>query len=147
MNDLKEESLNTISDIKNQIQLHLNDLSSFNFDNYKELKKSKYLLKINLSNLSKSDLQNKILKIVIEGNIDLKYLGCYSYEPNINSIPQNIQFTKYNYGLRTAELFENYKNIIKVLEEEFNIKMHPDAKGFYLETIFTHEVETIIRFD
>ena len=133
MNDLKEESLNTISDIKNQIQLHLNDLSSFNFDNYKELKKSKYLLKINLSNLSKSDLQNKILKIVIEGNIDLKYLGCYSYEPNINSIPQNIQFTKYNYGLRTAELFENYKNIIKVLEEEFNIKMHPDAKGFYLK--------------
>ena len=25
--------------------------------------------------------------------------------------------------------------------------MHPDAKGFYIETIFTNEVETIIRFD
>ena len=147
MNDLKEESLNTISDIKNQIQLQLNDLSSFNFDNYKELKKAKYLLKINLSNLSKLDLQDKILKIVIEGNIDLKYLGSYSYEPDINNTKQKIKFTKYNYGLRTAELFKNYKNIIKVLEEEFNIKMHPDAKGFYLETIFTNEVETIIRFD
>ena len=25
--------------------------------------------------------------------------------------------------------------------------MHPDAKGYYIETIFTNEVETIVRFD
>ena len=25
--------------------------------------------------------------------------------------------------------------------------MHPDAKGYYIETIFTDEVETIVRFD
>ena len=37
--------------------------------------------------------------------------------------------------------------MINLLEKEFNIKMNPYSKGFYIETIFTNEIEAIIRFD
>ena len=74
-------------------------------------------------------------------------MGCHSEEPDINSPSENIEYKKYHYGEKTGKLFENYKNIIRVLKEEFNIEMDPNAKGFYIETIFTDEVETIIKFD
>ena len=49
--------------------------------------------------------------------------------------------------MKTGELYKKYKKVIKLLEKEFNIKMHPESKGFYIETIFNDEVETIASFD
>ena len=66
------------------IRYYKNDMS-FDFDKYHEIKKSKYLLKINF--LNKKILKNKILKIILGGNVELKYLGCHSEDPEISSEP------------------------------------------------------------
>ena len=126
------------------IRYYKNDMS-FDFDKYHEIKKSKYLLKINF--LNKKILKNKILKIILGGNVELKYLGCHSEDPEISSEPEYIEFKKYHYGAETGKLFKKYRNIIRLLKKEFNIEMSPNTKGFYIETIFTDEVETIIKFD
>lgn len=143
-------NMKTITDLKQNLFKYINDKDSY--ENYQEIEKSKYLLKITLSNNnSYIEKENKILQIIIEGNIDnLNYLGCYPNSSDINYLNfslKQIKNTKYNYGERTAELFKKYKNIIKIMKKEFNLEMHPDAKGFYIETIITNEVETIIRLD
>ena len=119
--------------------------TSFDIDKFHEIKKSKYLLKIDF--LNNKNLKNKILKIIIGGNVNLKYLGCNHEDPKIFSETEQIEFKRYNYGVETGQLFKKYRNIIRALKEEFNIEMSQDAKGFYIETIFTNEVETIIKFD
>ena len=122
---------------------------SFDIDKYHEIKKSKYLLEMGF--LYKNNLfKNKILKIIIEGNVELKYLGYHIKDLNINSninSEPNLNFKKYNYGEVTGKLFKKYKNIIRALEEQFHVEMSPDSRGFYIETIFTEEVETIIRYN
>ena len=147
MNKNNEIILITLSEIKKKVSEILKNFSSNDFDNYTDIGISKYLLKIDLSNVSNETLKNERLKIIIGGNVNLKYLGYLPYEPNINSNEIKIEYKKYNYGVKTGEIFENYKKTIKLLEEEFNVEMHPDAKGYYIETIFTNEVETIVRFD
>ena len=147
MNKNSEIILITLSEIKKKVSEILKNFSSNDFDNYTDIGISKYLLKIDFTNVSNETLKNERLKIIIGGNVNLKYLGYLPYEPNINSNEVKIEYKKYNYGVKTGEIFENYKNTIKLLEEEFNVEMHPDAKGYYIETIFTNEVETIVRFD
>ena len=131
------------------IRYYENEMS-FDIDKYHEIKKSKYLLKMGFA-YKKNFYKNKILKIIIEGNVELKYLGCHSEDPIINSnknlVPEKIEFKKYHYGEVTGKLFKKYKNIIRALEEEFGVEMSPDSRGFYIETILTEEVETIIRYD
>ena len=146
-NKKNEIILISFNEIKNKISELLKKFSSNDFNNYTDIGISKYLLKIDLSNVSKETLKNEKLKVIISGNINLKYLGYLPYEPNIDSNEIKIEYKKYNYGVKTGEIFENYKNTIKLLEEEFSVEMHPDAKGYYIETIFTDEVETIVRFD
>ena len=140
-------NLTTIRNFKNEILQIIGDYeSAFNFDNYRQIEKAKYLLIINFNNFWK--LKSKILKVIIEGNVDVIFLGCHKNEKNINyNVTHNIEFTKYNYGMKTGELYKKYKKVIKLLEKEFNIKMHPESKGFYIETIFNDEVETIASFD
>ena len=140
-------NLTTIRNFKNEILQIIGDYeSAYNFDNYRQIEKSKYLLILNFNNFWM--IKSKILKIIVEGNVDINFLGCHKNEKNINyNITHTIEFTKYNYGMKTGELYKKYKKIIKLLEQEFNAKMHPEAKGFYIETIFTNEVETIARFD
>ena len=144
-------NLLTISDFKNEISKIIQNYNMHNYDNYNEIEKGKYLIiisfKNNISSNPNLDLNDKYLKIIIEGNINIKYLGFSITAPNINNPTENIEFTKYNYGLRTGELFKKYKNIIKIMKQEFNIKLHPDSKGFYIETIFNDEFETLVRFD
>ena len=117
---------------------------SFDLDNYHKIPKSKYLLKIDF--LNKNNIKSKILKIILGGNVTLKYLGCHSEDPEINS-EQYIEFKKYHYGEETDILFKKYRNIIRLLKEEFKVEMSPNARGYYIETIFTNEIETIIKFD
>ena len=147
MNKNNEIILITLSEIKKKVSEILKNFSSNDFDNYTDIGISKYLLKIDLSNISNETLKKERLKIIIGGNVNIKYLGYLPYEPNIDSKEIEIEHKKYNYGVKTGEIFEKYKNTIKLLEEEFSIEMHPDAKGYYIETIFTNEVETIVRFD
>ena len=147
MNKNNEIILITLSEIKKKVSEILKNFSSNDFDNYTDIGISKYLLKIDFTNVSNETLKNERLKIIIGGNVNLKYLGYLPYEPNIDSKEIEIEHKKYNYGVKTGEIFEKYKNTIKLLEEEFSIEMHPDAKGYYIETIFTNEVETIVRFD
>jgi len=147
MNKNNEIILITLSEIKKKVSEILKNFSSNDFDNYTDIGISKYLLKIDLSNISNETLKKERLKIIIGGNVNIKYLGYLPYEPNIDSKEIEIEHKKYNYGVKTGEIFEKYKNTIKLLEEEFNVEMHPDAKGYYIETIFTNEVETIVRFD
>ena len=146
-NKKNEIILISFNEIKNKISELLKNFSSNDFNNYTDTGISKYLLKIDLSNVSNETLKNEKLKVIISGNINLKYLGYLPYEPKIDSNEIKIEYKKYNYGVKTGEIFENYKNTIKLLEEEFSVEMHPDAKGYYIETIFTDEVETIVRFD
>ena len=147
LNKNNEIIIITLSEIKKKVIEILKNFSSNDFDNYTDIEISKYLLKIDLSNISDETLKKERLKVVIGGNANLKYLGYLPYEPNIDSNEIEIVYKKYNYGVETGEIFENYRNAIKLLEEEFNVEMHPDAKGYYIETIFTNEVETIVRFD
>ena len=147
MNKNNEIILITLSEIKKKVSEILKNFSSNDFDNYTDIGISTYLLKIDLSNISNETLKKERLKIIIGGNVNIKYLGYLPYEPNIDSKEIEIEHKKYNYGVKTGEIFEKYKNTIKLLEEEFSIEMHPDAKGYYIETIFTNEVETIVRFD
>ena len=143
-----EYSLKAIRSFKNEINQIINNYENFNYDVYEELEPSKYILKVDFSKINTFALFNKILKVIIKGNINIKYLGCHNIEPNINYIQEYpIDFQRYNYGLRTAELFEKYNNIIKILEKELGVEMHPDSKGFYLETIITNEVEAVIRIN
>ena len=147
MNKNNEIILITLSEIKKKVSEILKNFSSNDFDNYTDIGISTFLLKIDLSNISNETLKKERLKIIIGGNVNIKYLGYLPYEPNIDSKEIEIEHKKYNYGVKTGEIFEKYKNTIKLLEEEFNVEMHPDAKGYYIETIFTNEVETIVRFD
>ena len=131
-NKNNEIILISFNEIKNKISELLKNFSSNDFNNYNDIEISKYLLKIDLSNVSNETLKNERLKVIISGNINLKYLGYLPKEPSIDSNEIKIEYKKYNYGVKTGEIFENYKNIIKLLEEEFNVEMHPDAKGYYI---------------
>ena len=146
-NKKNEIILISFNEIKNKISELLKNFSSNDFNNYTDIGKSKYLLKIDLSNVSNETLKNEKLKVIISGNINLRYLGYLPYEPKIDSNEIKIEYKKYNYGEKTGEIFKNYKTIKELLEKEFNVKMHSHAKGYYIETIFTDEVETIVRFD
>ena len=113
---------------------------------YIDLEKSKYILKV--LNTSKESLNNNILKIIIEGNIYIDYLG------NKEDIkhPRNnlIEINKYNYGVKTGELFNNYK-ILKLIEKNLGLNLNNKIKniahGYYVETIQTNEVKTLILLD
>ena len=138
-------NLRTIGNLKNEFARAFGQIT---YEVYNEIEKSKYLLSLDCLNISYLDLQNKLFKIFIEGNIEnIKYLGYLNYKPTIYAQIQFIENTKYNYGLKTAYLFQKFKNIITVLETEFKVKMHPEARGYYIESIFKDDCETIVRFD
>ncbi len=117
-------------------------------ENYEEIEPSQYLLIVHLKSKNIVYSNKTFLKIIIEGDIKIKFLGLNSEPPsNINAESKNIKFERYNYGLETGKLFKLFKNIIKVMENEFGFKMHPEAKGFYIESIFKEEFETLVRYD
>ena len=132
-------------DIQNDKTIDLSQ--KYNYDNYKEIEPAKYFLIMHLKdeNLKNND---QLLKVVIGGNITINFLGLCSERPtDINNRYSNIIFKRYDYGFITEKLFKEYKNIIKVMENEFKTKMDPDSKGFYIESIFKEEFETIILLD
>ena len=145
---LNERNVRIISDFKNEFLSKTNYTNSDDYESFTEIEKSKYLLNIDLTGMSSNQMKNIILSIIIEGNIEkINFLGCHSSEPNINTNPINIIQTSYNYGMETSKLFKKFKKIINVLEKDFNINIHPDSKGFYIETIITGEVETLITLE
>ena len=120
-------------------------MDDYGYENYIEIPISKQLLIIDLTSIPFNEIQNKILTIIIKGNIEkLDYLGCHQNEPNIDIAPLELIHTKYNYGEETSKLFQKYQNVMTVLKQDFNIELHPEAKGFYIETINTKEVNTLI---
>ena len=135
---VKQEIISKTTKINNYYNQDYNENRLYH---YHELKKSKYLLSITFKDEIKNDLSDKVLKIILKGNIDIKYEG------NLDEIYFDKNNDKYNYGVKTGELFDNYKKIIEIFEKEFGVTMHKEAFGFYVETIFTNEVQTIIRFD
>lgn len=104
------------------------------------MEKSKYILSISSD---KDYVNNQILRIIIQGNVKINYLG-NTENINNNNIIEPLLFDRYNYGMKTAEMFEEYKELIKVLKEKCNVKMHKEARGFYIETLFTNEVRTLV---
>ena len=50
---------------------------------------------------SEININKKILKIIIEGNPNIKYLEFHPEEPDINSAPENIELKYYKYGEET----------------------------------------------
>jgi len=125
----------------------MNNIQFLNDDMYSDILESEYLLKINFNNFSHSELSKNILKVIIGGNVEIKFLGYTNNEPKKEDEEKEIKKTCCHYGMRTADLFKKYQKIIKILEEAFHLKMHEDTKGYYVETIITEEVETLIRFD
>ena len=142
METLTETSIKSMINYGNKNEYNKYDFK--NLDYYVTLDKSKYLFKMDFSEI---DINNKTLKIIIEGDPNIKFLGFHHDEPDINSAPENVEFKYYKYGEETGKLFKKYKTMINLIEKEFNIKMNPYSKGFYIETIFTNEIEAIIRFD
>jgi len=53
-------------------------------------------------------------------------------------------FRKYIYGEKTGLLFEQYQELKKFIEEFHKIKIFENSKGYYIETIFTNEVKTLV---
>lgn len=140
-----EKNMNAIRGIINEINMNRSDLVNYNFDIYDNLEASKYLLKIDFSRM---EIFGRQLKVILKGNVKMKYLGCHAVEPNTNYIKEfPIDYKSYTYGLKTSELFEKYKKIMSILEKELGIKMNLDSKGYYLETLITNEVETVITID
>ena len=109
METLTETSLKTMINCGNDIEYNK---SENNLDYYATLDKSNYLLKIDFSEI---DIDNKTLKIIIEGNPNLKYLGFHTNEPDINSDLENIEFKYYKYGEETGKLFKKYKTMINLI--------------------------------
>ena len=74
-------------------------------------------------------MNNQILRIIIQGNIEINYLGD-NENLNNNSDVEPLLFDRYNYGMKTAEMFEEYKSLIKVLEKKCKVKMHKELEVF-----------------
>ena len=150
MRNNKEENLEKINTIKDELDKYFNNYNQFQYDMYKIIYKSRFLLKVDLTNIyddTFANIKGKIIKIIVGGNINIDFLGYHKKQPNFYAMPKQItNFDIYNYGHNTGLLFKKFPNIIKILEKAFNIKMHPDAKGYYIETIFTDEIKTLIRF-
>lgn len=108
---------------------HFNKDSNYNrnrFYKFQELEKSKYILSISSEN---DYVNNQILRIIIQGNIEINYLGDNENLNNNNDI-EPLLFDRYNYGMKTAEMFEEYKSLIKVLEKKCKVKMHKELEVF-----------------
>ena len=87
-------NLRTIGNLKNEFARAFGQIT---YEVYNEIEKSKYLLSLDCLNISYLELQNKLFKIFIEGNIEIKYLGYLNYKPTIYDQIQFIENTKYNY--------------------------------------------------
>ena len=145
--NLPYKEIETDNNLKQGILIHLNKNDKLKNENslykYHLLDESKYILSVSFIN---PFLGGKTLQIIIEGNVkNINYLG---NKEDINHIEQTYPKPDiYNYGIKTGELFQNYKDFIKIFEKEFGIKMHKESFGYYIETIFTNEINTIIRLD
>ena len=111
-----------------------------NFDYFHEIKKGIYNIKIDIGELKQNS--SLIVKIIIKGqNSKVYYLK--DKEDN-KSLNDTIDYTKYIYGESTGILFENFKHMIKFLEDYHKVKFCANAKGYYIETIFSNEIKTLI---
>jgi len=70
--------LQTMSNFKSEIR----NTQFLSDDMYSEISESEYMVKVNINNFTNFELNRKILKIIIGGNVEIKYLGYNNYEPN-----------------------------------------------------------------
>ena len=103
METLTETSLKSMINYGNNIEYNKSDN---NLDYYSTLDKSKYLLKIDFLEIN---IDDKTLKIIIEGTPKIKNLGFYPDEPDINSANENIELKYYKYGEETGNYLKNIK--------------------------------------
>ena len=126
--------------IKNEMYEKFKEFNPQNFDYFHEIKKGIYNIKIDIGELKQNS--SLIVKIIIKGqNSKVYYLK--DKEDN-KSLNDTIDYTKYIYGERTGILFENFKHMIKFLEDYHKVKFCANAKGYYIETIFSNEIKTLI---
>lgn len=88
---------------------------------------------------------HKILSIIIDQNIDINIIGYLDKKPDVSdddifsNSSNNIEFTNYFYGEKSAELRKKYKQLDKLLKHK-KYEIPEDFKGVYVETIFTNEL-------
>ena len=113
-----------------------------NLENYYSIKLGRYFIKIEAQNKDEKQDMNIILNIIIKGNqCKAYYLGEDEKGDNLNN---TIPYTRYIYGERTGLLFDQYKELKKFVEEYHKINILENGKGYYIETIFTNEVKTLV---
>ena len=90
------------SNISSDFLRNLNNIE--NYEIYTEIPESTQLLKIYLTRIPLNIIQNKILTIAIQGTVDIfDFLGCSFNEPNINSVPLELNCLYYKYGTKTLK--------------------------------------------
>jgi len=109
---------------------------------YYSIKLGRYFIKIEAQNKDETQDMNIILNIIIKGNqCKAYYLGEDEKGDNLNN---TIPYTRYIYGERTGILFKQYTELKKFVEEYYKINILESGKGYYIETIFTNEVKTLV---
>ena len=141
-----EKNVKIASNISSDFLRNLNNIE--NYEIYTEIPESTQLLKIDLTRIPLNIIQNKILTIAIQGTVDIfDFLGCSFNEPNINSVPLELNCLHYKYGTKTLKSLTQKNNAIKALEEDNTIFINPDSKGFHREKVFTNEFKLTFNLE
>ena len=141
-NDSEYKHINVANSLKNQLSSgYKKEFIRENFDYFHSMQKGNYIVKINIEKCQRNS--TFIINLIIKGQVgNIYYLK--DNENNNTNLNEIVNFNSYVYGERTGELFEQFRKIIEFLKEYHKIDFIENGKGYYIETIFTNEVKTII---
>ena len=138
----EEKNLYTFNDLKKKTLQEQNSFNDFNLENV--IYKGKHLGKIKLYEKF-SNYENKVLTIIINKNIDIKFLGYLDKKPEktqIEKYSSDIQYTNYLYGEHSAEIRKKFKYVNQLMKHK-GFKIPDDCKGVYVELPLSNEGESV----
>ena len=146
--DTKEDSkyirINIANTLKTQLSLeNKNDFNPETMDYFHFIKSGSYKIKINIEQSERNS--TLLINLIIKGQKgQIFYLKDNENNNKNNNLNATINYNRYVYGERTGLLFETFRNMIDFLEKYHNIKFIENGRGYYVETIFTNEVKTLV---
>lgn len=135
----------TISNnIKEAISFKSKNFEKKNYEFFHFVKLGEYVILIEREDRGVKTDSTIIVTLIIKGqNCTSYYMGEDENGDNLN-LNKDLFASKYVYGEKTGILFEAFRELKNFIEEYHKITVTENCKGYYIETIFTDEIKTLI---